>query len=361
MAIYRTHAQGLVCAVCERVVSFALRQLPGVRSVRVRYLQGTVSVVYDETVCDSAAIDRALGDIGYPATSGRHPLGTTIAMAAAALGLCVLLQVIDLPHAPTAGKSASLSWLFVIGVITSIHCVAMCGGIMLAQTTGALERAAERSYGGVPTSKPSPEPPLNEARTRRAPHLRTRLSQWRRRLNSSQLRPALQYNGGRVAAYMAMGALMGAFGAPLAYSPLVKGIVLACAGGLVAAMGLRMMGLFPRVRPPFLTALERRLSSLATSGLTASHRPLAIGLATGLMPCGALAALWAYAAQTGSALAGALAMGAFGLGTAPALLLLGWFGAFMPPRHMKKLLAAGAIVMVALGLHLLTMGIMTAQ
>src|SRR5262249_6107370 len=48
--------------------------------------------------------------------------------------------------------------------------------------------------------------------------------------------------------------------------------------------------------------------------------PLAVGLATGLLPCAALVPAWALAMAAGSAPAGAASMGAFALASSPGLV-----------------------------------------
>ena len=60
--------------------------------------------------------------------------------------------------------------------------------------------------------------------------------------------------------------------------------------------------------------------------------PLIAGLATGLMPCGSLFAMWTYAVGTGSAVRGAAVMLCFALGTVPALFLLGVCKGLVPPK-----------------------------
>ena len=64
-------------------------------------------------------------------------------------------------------------------------------------------------------------------------------------------------------------------------------------------------------------------------------RPLVIGLLTGLMPCGALASMWLFAAASGSAAKGAESMFTFGLGTCVFMLAFGAFGALVPAKYNK--------------------------
>lgn len=133
------------------------------------------------------------------------------------------------------------------------------------------------------------------------------------------------YQAGRLAGYVALGALLGTvgLGARLAWNQGGGRWLMVLAAVVMIMMGLQMLG----VRVPLLASLGayravgswmRRLlvlrGRLATFGL---------GLVTALLPCGLLyAALLRAAAGTGP-LEGALVMASFWAGTTPALLGLG--------------------------------------
>jgi hypothetical protein len=75
-------------------------------------------------------------------------------------------------------------------------------------------------------------------------------------------------------------------------------------------------------------------------------RATALGLATGLMPCGPLQAMQLWALGSGSALRGALGMLCFGLGTAPLLLAFGTLASALARR--RALVSAVASALMAL-------------
>jgi hypothetical protein len=77
--------------------------------------------------------------------------------------------------------------------------------------------------------------------------------------------------------------------------------------------------------------------------------PLVVGLLNGLMPCGPLQAMQLYALYTGSPVKGALSMLAFSLGTAPLMFGLGAFGSLMSRRFAGRLMKAGAVLVMAMG------------
>lgn len=323
------HVQGMTCSICDRVISFALRQLPGVRSVKSSYLRSSVNVTYDPDRCSRDAIEHALEQVGYPALEKAPRVPAVLLMFGAAVLLFSLMQVAPLPAAPRAEAGASLVALFVIGLVTSVHCVAMCGGIMLTQTVEGLDRVSRRAYNS----------PGN-------PGIR-----W------GDIRPAFLYNGGRLLSYVLAGALIGGLGGVLAYGPSARGALLVAVGILVVLFGLRMLGIAPAFPATFSQRLPAALLRSPLRRMLASRKSLIVGLATGLMPCGALASMWLCAASSGSAGAGAAAMAAFALGTMPLMVLFGAVGPLLPGTWMKRLLSISAVVMLALGLNLAFAGV----
>jgi sulfite exporter TauE/SafE len=176
-----------------------------------------------------------------------------------------------------------------MGLLGSVHCAGMCGGIACALTLG------------LP--------------------LEVRRSAWR------MLPWLLAYNAGRITSYAAAGALAGLLGAGLMGAlPLEDAQRL---GRMVSAAFLILAGLYLggwwralAVLEHAGTALWRRLEPLGRRLLPVATpwQALAVGSVWGWLPCGLVyaALLWSLAA--GGAARGALLMGAFGLGTLPMLL-----------------------------------------
>ena len=101
----------------------------------------------------------------------------------------------------------------------------------------------------------------------------------------------------------------------------------------------------------------RQLSPVPAKPCRFKGKALAVGLLTGLMPCGALSSMWMFAASSGSWKSGAAAMLAFGLGTCVFMLAFGLFGVFIPKKYNKYLVKCSTVLIVALGLILMTKGI----
>ena len=105
---------------------------------------------------------------------------------------------------------------------------------------------------------------------------------------------------------------------------------------------------------PALTGLVRTPGAERGVGFGALF---VIGLLTGVMPCGALSAMWLYAMSSGSAARGALVMLVFSLGTVPLLFLFGALQSFLPRGWMKYIVKGSAVLVVTLGLSMLVKGI----
>lgn len=194
------------------------------------------------------------------------------------------------------------------GLVTSLHCVGMCGPLacMLA--------------------------PSREERT-------------------DPLTVAATYHLSRLFGYALLGALAGGLGA-LPAGWLGSGWTLAFPWLLVAYFVAVALGLgrwTPRglLKPLWLSTLPWKLRGW----LAGKNRVLAagtVGLATPLLPCGPLYFLVALATFSGSALGGAEFLLAFGLGTVPLLWILqanhGWLARKVGPVGLARARAGLALV-----------------
>lgn len=183
--------------------------------------------------------------------------------------------------------------MFAAGLASGVHCVAMCGGIVAAFDTV------------------------------RAIPIQAKID-WRLRL---------AFNAGRISTYAAAGGIAGTLGAaayasgvlPAQQTLQIAASVMLILVGLYLAGAGRLLSRFEALGLP----LWRRLRPLAARLLPARTpaQSYAAGLVWGWLPCGMVYAALAGAMLAGSALNGALAMAAFGLGTLPFLLAAGWLAA----------------------------------
>jgi sulfite exporter TauE/SafE len=141
----------------------------------------------------------------------------------------------------------------------------------------------------------------------------------------------LAFNAGRIASYAFAGALAGSISAAafvMHDTMVLRQLLFALANLMLIALGLYLAGLWRGI-----TALERggavlwrRIQPLAAGLLRSPStlNTLALGALWGWIPCGLVYSMLVTALASGSAANGALIMLAFGLGTLPNLLALGW-------------------------------------
>lgn len=189
------------------------------------------------------------------------------------------------------------------------------------------------------------------------------------RLGDSAL-PHLFYNLGRITTYSIIGGIMGltgSFAGVVRSIELFQNMTMATIGLLMIIMGLAAAGLFSPARNRDSDAEKNWTASLLSRTVNRMIRFIsetrtsgsfyAIGMATGFMPCGLLYTAYIAAAGAGAGadsrtegfLRGMLMLFLFGLGTAPALLLIGRIVALKAAWVRRRLYRLSALFMIALG------------
>jgi len=274
--------------------------------------QGTVGkktgkrrkVTAEECMCDK-----------QPKGDSAKTLGWVFGIIGIIIAGYFILQLTDKIGLPQLSQNMGYGLLFVVGLLTGFHCIAMCGGFVVSYTAKAAQEG-RKSY----TSH-------------------------------------LMYAIGKTASYTIIGAIFGLVGSIIAFTPTMRGVAGVLAGMFLLLFGLKMLNIFPALRkiqfrtPRFITRFVGKESESQSS-------PLVIGLLNGLMiACGPLQAIYIMAAGTGSMVEGAKLLFVFALGTLPVMLGFGYLTSFISSKMTHKILkASGAIVMV-LGLIMINNGL----
>ena len=248
----------------------------------------------------------------------------------------------------------SLLPVFMIGLLGSVHCIGMCGGIVGAfSVLPARAATANQRNDAAPAGIAIPIKVVSHAVAANVGVIFTR---------------TLSYNVGRIASYAAAGALAGGLAGGVR---LLAGASVWQAGAYVLAnLMLVALGLYLMDAWRGLTMLETQGQKLwryiqpLTKKLLPLDSPFKLLLAGSLwgwLPCGMVYSVLLTAMLSGSALSGASVMLAFGLGTLPMLLTVGMFGAqlraVLQQRYVR--LGSGLIVLIfgVLGLLRATHGL----
>ena len=169
--VLELNVSGMICRACEDAIADALLHTRGVVSAQAHYWRGRVTITYDPNIVTEDTLRQVLTNAGYP--PGTHGMGGVVVD-----GICLALvgvlywglpKLLMLVKVPALADNASLGLVFLVGLLTSTHCIGMCGGILLAQTTDARGVTARSKRGLIASAA---------------------------------------YNGGRVVPYTAVGALV---------------------------------------------------------------------------------------------------------------------------------------------------------
>lgn len=302
----------MFCTNCERRVQEALLSLPGVKSAAASFSEETVTVIYDENTVRSSRLKEEIEHLGYETVPDSARYIQIASVLIILLALYVIASHLGWTRVfnifPDIETSLGFGMLFVIGLLTSVHCIAMCGGINLTQSTMAA------------------------------------------RSNRSITGSNLAYNAGRVVSYTVIGGIAGGIGRVVSFRGTLRGVVTLIVGIIMIIMALSMLGVFRPLRrlPLHLPeGLYRKLFGHAAKGSS-----FAIGLLNGLMPCGPLQSMQIYALSTGSVMKGAISMLLFSLGTVPLMLGLGLFSGRLNRKRTEMMLTVSALLIFVMGIHM---------
>ena len=210
----------------------------------------------------------------------------------------------------------SIIAVFFVGLLGGVHCLGMCGSIVGMLTAQLPKHGARWPF-------------------------------------------HLAYNSGRLASYMAAGALAGTIGqAGLLWRDVVpvQHLLFGLSSLMLIALGLYLAGIWGMVRRiEQLGGMLWQYVQPLTRGLlpvTTVIRALLLGILWGWLPCGLVYSVLVTALASGDAQTGALVMLAFGLGTLPNLLALGLFWESVRRRvQSPRVRMAAGLLVAGLGMY----------
>ncbi|MCD7828470.1 MAG: sulfite exporter TauE/SafE family protein [Clostridiales bacterium] len=304
------NVESMKCAACETSVENAVKKVDGVSTAKANCEKNTLIVEFNDPASEElikAAVIRA----GYGISDKQKNNKNSIYILVIILGLYVIATQCGLTEAfqkfPTVSEEkVSYAVLFVIGLLTSVHCIAMCSGINLAQS-----------------------------------------------VNSSEKNPVLKglsYNLGRLTGYTVVGGVLGLIGEAVAITLKVRGIIGIIAGAFMVITGVNMLGNF---------GLLKRLTPKMPKGLSTAmakfsrHGSFAVGLVNAFMPCGPLQSMQLYAIACGGFISGALSMFFFCLGTIPLMFTFFLAAGVLKKKARDVMLNVSAVLVFVFGIYML--------
>jgi uncharacterized protein len=201
---------------------------------------------------------------------------------------------------------------FLLGLAGSLHCAGMCGPLALA-----LPNTGNGASGFV----------LGRA----------------------------AYNVGRIVTYCALGVVFGLLGKTLWLAGIQRWVSIGLGVVLLAGLFTARRAELSKPVTALVGGLKMRMSALlrrrSLTGLGT------LGLLNGLLPCGLVYVACAGATMTGSSVAGAQYMAAFGAGTLPMMMAIGLSGKLVPVSLRLKLRRVIPVSVFALALLLILRGL----
>ena len=322
--------EGMTCINCQNRIEGRLKNTKGISFARVSFQESKAEITFDKSLISHEKIVLIIRELGYDAKDENQKTAVKWIKNAGIIALIVLLYILlqqfgilnMLVPSELADSKMGYGALFVVGLLTSVHCIAMCGGINLSQ------------------SIPSSEPEKSKSKLMTAP---------------------LLYNAGRVISYTTAGFLLGGLGMILSgvsgegIPLVVQGLLKIAAGFFMVIMGANMLGLSAWLRKFHLALPKKAVQKISKISLK-QKRPFIIGLLNVFMPCGPMQSMQIVALGSGNPLAGALSMFMFSLGTLPLMLGLGSFVAALGKKYTRAVMSTGSVLLVVLGLAMFTQG-----
>lgn len=276
----RIYVKGMFCTHCEDTIKASVSKVKGVSSVTSDFNKGIVDIEYEDKLNLQEVKDAIIG-AGYEVTKAKLSLLNGISLIIIIIGIWYILNFLGLSRLfqnfPLATSDMSYTALFIIGIFTSFHCIAMCGGLNIAATA------------------------------------------------NSNRENVFWYNFGRLVSYTIIGGILGLIGSFFTINMRVKASIGLAVAVLMLILGLRFLNV-ETIRLPkniskkinFLPYIKSKFSNIKFI-----NKSLSIGLLNGFMPCGPLQTMQFLAIATGSFVSGALSLFFFCLGTIPLMTIVG--------------------------------------
>ena len=308
----------MTCINCKKAIENGLGNITGVESVSVNYKTGKCEITIDTRLVGWKDIFNAIENLGYTVGNNKKTdLINIVSIVVIIVSLYYFLEQTGLLNLlnfeKVADSTMGFGMLFVIGLMTSVHCIAMCGGINVSQCL-----SENKKFSG--------------------------------------LYPVM-YNLGRVVSYTVIGFVLGfagmlfGTGENLGVSSIIQGLIKSFAGIYMVIMGVNMLGFVPQIK-----RLTFHLPNFIGKFRVKNSQPFVVGLLNGFMPCGPLQSIQLVALATGNPFTGGLSMFAFSLGTVPLMLGLGSLVSVLGKRFTEKMMTGGAVLVTVMGLAMVSQG-----
>lgn len=295
------HVEGMTCKACEKSVTTEIKKISHVKHAFANAKTGEVNIQSTSPV-SYEKIKHAVEEAGYQLKDEKPSVVMDWIWLAGVIAVVVTAQTIYQRLLPPQldAQTIALPLVAVYGLITSFHCVSMCGGIALSQSMAKIQG--------------------------KTPYQSTFL-----------------YNFGRIASYTIFGMLLGGLGSFFSISDFVRNLILLAGGALMLYYGLSLLGWVSMPKLPNI------MPKVNNKNISEGFRPLIVGVLNGFMPCASLQMMQLYALASGSVISGGLIMLVFALTTAPVLVTIGLLSSKLNLKSSRRVKLVSATVVLLIG------------
>ena len=306
--------EGMVCNHCYETVTQIIKKDFNVKKVKVKR---NIATIWYENDINTEKIIKEMNSKGYTTkneyiSKDKSKIDNNINIVEFILIASIIILIALIINKvfgfnifnmiPTIQSDIEFGMLFITGLLTSIHCVSMCGAINLAASKDTENNTIKRFQ-----------------------------------------KPVL-YNLGRLVSYTVLGGIIGGIGSLFSINYYIQSVIILIAAICMICMSLSMLGII---------TISSRIKSCKVFRKVKTKNSFIIGILNGLMPCGPLQAMQVYALSTGSIFYGALSMFLFCLGTIPLMLFFGSFINFAKGKTRVVINKIASVLILILSLALL--------
>ncbi|MDP2950810.1 MAG: sulfite exporter TauE/SafE family protein [bacterium] len=294
--------RGTHCASCEIVIEKTLIELKNIRSVEAKSDKGEVLIEYEGSKPTIEELNKMFKESGYTffdkpeekegikeGDGENNNLSSIVIISLAVLAGWWFLNKLGVSNFINVGAKSSLPAFFLFGLLAGFSsCAALVGGIVLS-----LSKQWEGLYAKKNSTK-------------------------------EKLQPHFMFNIGRVLGFTLLGAILGIVGSKLQFTLGFAPFLVIAVSMMMIFLALQMLGVkaFRKFQLTMPRAVTRYVAN--EKNFQGKTMPLFMGVLTFFLPCGFTITAQGLALLSGNPVQAALIMGLFALGTAPALLGIGF-------------------------------------
>lgn len=308
--------EGIHCQNCVNKITNHLLKIKNIQEVKID--KSIAEITYTKEINEEDII-KCINDLDYItkkefiSQEKSHLTNKQDIAEYAIIFLCLLICFLAITKIlgynpfnviPTIDENLSYAMLFITGLLTSVHCMSMCGAMNFLASI----------------------------------NIETKIN----------MKRPLLYNIGRLISYTIIGFLVGLVGNLFTLSNTVSGILILFSGILMLYIALNLMRVINRKLPTIKFLPKVKINNI-----------FLLGLLNGLMPCGPLQSMQLYALSTGSPIKGALSMCIFGLGTIPLMCAFGLLINIMKGKVKIYINKIASVLVFVLALTMIQRGLLT--